>query len=1023
MAGMISAANGTDGAYTEALMANADNYGFTTEQVQNIPHARLLFVTDEVLPYSTETFAQFNQQEKKAQSSVEKAVAKSKGLDAKAVADMLSIIDSYESLQSFFNSANGCAAMLRAMQDNGIIGFGEVAGLTEENKQGDNVFNATGREFVQDVLLGALFDERTIRQMGGDRGLKQAIFRALGVIVENRKLGKYALSKEINNAISLLYEARKAKYPLHLYIRQTNMFEGRPSDRYTAFEILIAEKMESGIEDLRQVMDLYNNSAKSALGGQADMFEGILTKENIINQILERYGRQQEKTNSRGNKTEHAVQGVPTSGQRKSTAVSTATTAVTSDATTQEAGQGAVQPVGVGGSVSTIDDISDEDFSNPTRDVVLPSLSDEVTNVTNIGERNAIIKKSVFEKNKREHPELLPEDSRKILKKALYSTDLLLNDKPSSKPNYWILVNIDGKFALVNIDTDTNKKNAEIVGWRWSSEKDIDRIKRRSGREGGQVLITQKGAADLSALSTGSDDKGTKKSETASAKAENGTTGKGDNGATQEETKPDSPEIAEKKAVAQKVADRLGVKVEMVTDAEQLPKGEDKARKAISNGLNVLGWYNPRTGKAYIYVPNVSSEQDVEETILHEVVAHKGLRDLLGNDKFDELCDHVFKQMTVAERERWVEYVKQKPISQMTTLEIAEAFGDKDTQRAAADEYMANMAEGGVENPSVWERIKEFVKEALRSMGFMDKLTEKELTDRDIVNLLRASRVKMQTGEAPKFTTDKNGHIRFKAVYHGSPYEFKKFLLNKIGIGEGNQAFGWGLYTTDVEGIARKYANHEDFSAIKVERKIEEGKQNIVLDEIENALTYILDSNLTEYKDFDINKSVSDVIKELERKETEANYGIKEAIDSKEAHEKALQLLPDLTEEQKIRFNNQVEYADRKIEAYTHRAERALNAKKHVEENGLNDFKFAPNRHLYTVEIPDNNGSNYLEWDKPLTDELVKRVKDFVRQEWGNEAADEITLDGIKLPNPAFTGEDLYNHVRLSVPNNVIAED
>jgi len=42
-------------------------------------------------------------------------------------------------------------------------------------------------------------------------------------------------------------------------------------------------------------------------------------------------------------------------------------------------------------------------------------------------------------------------------------------------------------------------------------------------------------------------------------------------------------------------------------------------------------------------------------------------------------------------------------------------------------------------------------------------------------------------------------------AYHGSPYSFKKFSTQKMGTGEGAQAFGWGLYFTDLEDIARQY--------------------------------------------------------------------------------------------------------------------------------------------------------------------------------------------------------------------------
>lgn len=45
-------------------------------------------------------------------------------------------------------------------------------------------------------------------------------------------------------------------------------------------------------------------------------------------------------------------------------------------------------------------------------------------------------------------------------------------------------------------------------------------------------------------------------------------------------------------------------------------------------------------------------------------------------------------------------------------------------------------------------------------------------------------------------------------AFHGSPYQFDKFTTSKIGTGEGAQAFGWGLYFTDLESIARNYAKN-----------------------------------------------------------------------------------------------------------------------------------------------------------------------------------------------------------------------
>lgn len=49
------------------------------------------------------------------------------------------------------------------------------------------------------------------------------------------------------------------------------------------------------------------------------------------------------------------------------------------------------------------------------------------------------------------------------------------------------------------------------------------------------------------------------------------------------------------------------------------------------------------------------------------------------------------------------------------------------------------------------------------------------------------------------------GSIKPIRAYHGSPHDFDKFDMSKIGTGEGAQAYGHGLYFAENEGVARSY--------------------------------------------------------------------------------------------------------------------------------------------------------------------------------------------------------------------------
>lgn len=64
-----------------------------------------------------------------------------------------------------------------------------------------------------------------------------------------------------------------------------------------------------------------------------------------------------------------------------------------------------------------------------------------------------------------------------------------------------------------------------------------------------------------------------------------------------------------------------------------------------------------------------------------------------------------------------------------------------------------------------------------------------------------AAAIGMVPGLKPEVQAIRQG-IR---AYHGSPHDFDKFDLSKIGTGEGAQSYGHGLYFAENEGVAREY--------------------------------------------------------------------------------------------------------------------------------------------------------------------------------------------------------------------------
>ena len=285
MAGQKAAKNGTDSAYIEALKENAENYGFTAEQIEQsgIKHPRLVLVSDEPMKYDTATFAKFNKNEKKAQGNTQQAVANSKKLSTDEIGTIISEIDGSGSLDAFFNNPSAINSLLTRLVDKGVIGLNEVAGLRE----GEDKLSAAGKDFVKNLLLGSVFSENTIRMMGADAMLKTKALNGIRAVTDNMKLGDYALMKEIDKAVQLLYEARQGGSGVDAYLRTPAMFGENAADRFDPISQAIALALEGKVEDFRELMMAYNrNAAPYADANQTEMFGERPTKEDFVNEFL-----------------------------------------------------------------------------------------------------------------------------------------------------------------------------------------------------------------------------------------------------------------------------------------------------------------------------------------------------------------------------------------------------------------------------------------------------------------------------------------------------------------------------------------------------------------------------------------------------------------------------------------------------------------------------------------------------------------------------------------------------------------
>ena len=247
------------------------------------------------------------------------------------------------------------------------------------------------------------------------------------------------------------------------------------------------------------------------------------------------------------------------------------------------------------------------------------------------------------------------------------------------------------------------------------------------------------------------------------------------------------------------------------------------------------------------------------------------------------------------------------------------------------------------------------------------------------------------------------GSVREHRVYHGSGADFDAFDHSHMGDGEGAQAYGWGTYVTEVEGIGKTYANATAHNYNNALRPLERKK----------------DSILTSLR---INGS------ELDK----ARAGLRNAVrfKTKENYEEFLRRREEIEEKygkhstqyDDYLWNSPYAAAVRAIEHYEneikeretelHSLQKDLEETRKQIENIAKEFP----RHLYTVEIPDDNGSNYLDWNGHPAESLLKDVGSFLESNGFERVQDSPVRyekgESTVVLNPNATGADLYAELR-----------
>lgn len=219
-----------------------------------------------------------------------------------------------------------------------------------------------------------------------------------------------------------------------------------------------------------------------------------------------------------------------------------------------------------------------------------------------------------------------------------------------------------------------------------------------------------------------------------------------------------------------------------------------------------------------------------------------------------------------------------------------------------------------------------------------------QIQEGDIVTDDVVNSINQEIADAPKFSLK---------VYHGSGADFTEFDFDHMGEGAGSQVFGWGGYVTSSEKIGKSYAGLTIKNRFPSEYDTPQKQYTL-----SHVLTFTLEGSDKNEAIQKVKGLYNESLDKIEHEHPENNYAIsnlKERIETLDEMEKGKLPIPTMS--------------------------------------------------LYEVDIPDDNGSNYLEWEKKPSDEVETKIIE------GLYGLDAKTLDDMAAKDIVFRTL-LYDYIK-----------
>jgi len=261
--------------------------------------------------------------------------------------------------------------------------------------------------------------------------------------------------------------------------------------------------------------------------------------------------------------------------------------------------------------------------------------------------------------------------------------------------------------------------------------------------------------------------------------------------------------------------------VTIVQSTRDLPEAlrskiEGDSPNSEANG-EIEGFYDPDSGVSYVIEGNLDTKTMTAPerrvwVAAHERAGHAGLRGMFVDEAGGSAIEGTKALVSTLDR------AEQNPtVSALATAMRTQRPADA---RFAVEESIAELA-AAVRTGNYGEIEKRYgvkVPEAQRNTvrGYIDRVVQQikkvlrlgdSVPDVEIYKLIEgAYRYAVENPRARGTSKKATGELVAQRAFHGTPTKgIEKFDLNKVNTGEGNQAYGWGMYFAGRQKVADSY--------------------------------------------------------------------------------------------------------------------------------------------------------------------------------------------------------------------------